>query len=283
MRSGARVALAVTMGSAAMVSACASDPIYIPSPVDTPSVDAEELGLPADPLVLLRPGAGAGAGAERIIQRGGLSVDIELVTLDGGTVDVVQGRDGQAGFRFPAFVRDPALPYPRAIIEVASTGDGDPMSPGTRDFTWGADFRIDKDSFGSAIDNGDNLVQRGLSSHPTMFKAEVDGDRAACTVIGDEGTQIIRASERVRPGWWYRLRCQRTGDELAVFVTEYEPSGDVNTYASRVAGLIGDVTMPTPETPLTVGGKIGADGGILDNASDQFNGIVMNPVLAIGR
>lgn len=279
MRSGPWVALAVAMCAAAVASACASEPIYFPAPVDTPPVDAEELGLPADPDVLLRPGT----GDERVVQRGRLEVDIELVTLDGGGLEIVPGPDGEAAFGFPPFVRDPAEPYPRAIIEVTGAGDGDPMSPGTRDFVWGADFRIDKDSFGSAIDNGDNLVQRGLSNHPTMFKAEVDGDRAACTVIGDEGTQIIRASERVRPGWWYRLRCQRAGDELAVFVTEYEPSGGISSYASRIAGPIGDVTMPTPETPLTVGGKIGADGGILDDASDQFNGVVMNPVLAIGR
>ena len=264
----------------AALTACSTDPVYVPRPErDRPDrPDADALGLPADPLVLLEPGPRPGEAA----QRGSLAVEIGLVTLDGGRIEVATGRDGQPAFRFPPFVGDAAMPYPRAVFEVTTGGPADPMSPGRRDFAWGADFRLDEDSFGIPADNGDNVIQRGLSSHPTMFKAEVDGDRAACTVQGDEGLQIVRASELVRPGWWYRVRCRRTGDELAVLVTEYQPSGKVRTYASQVDGPIGDVTMQTPDTPLTVGGKVGMDGEILQDASDQFNGLVMNPVLAIG-
>src|SRR5690606_25565528 len=94
-------------------------------------------------------------------------------------------------------------------------------SPDDRDFSWGASFRLDAVSTGNPVDNGDNLIQRGLSSQPAMFKAELDLRRPGCTLKGTEGELIVRAATKVEPGIWYAVRCERQGDRLTVRVWEY--------------------------------------------------------------
>ncbi len=232
--------------------------------------------LPDDPAVLL----GLSGKGDEIVQQGTAKVRIGIVDIKRGTVRVVPGRDRRPALDFPAYTTDDA-DYPRAVVAVSNAGREDQLNPGTKDFMWGADLRLDDKSYGTGgVDNGDNLVQRGTSGQSTLFKAELDKDRAACTVRGDQGELIVRASERVRPGWWYRVRCERRAAELAVFVTEYDPNGDSHSYASRVSGVVGDVSWTDPTIPLTVGGKIGEDGDLIASATDQFNGLVMYPYYA---
>jgi hypothetical protein len=259
------------------VIGCAAEPVVLDDGLPTATPTPKGVGLPEDPVVLLE----AAEGTPEIKQVGSADVTIDVVDLSDGVVEVAKGRRGGAALDFPTF-RGEAETYPRAVVTVSNAGAKDQLSPGIRDFIWGGDFKIDKLSYGPGVDNGDNLVQRGISSQPTLFKAEIDKDRAACTVRGDEGELIVRARERVRPGWWYRVRCERTLNELGVYVTEYDPDGLVNTYARRVNGPIGDVTMVDATTPLTVGGKVGSDLELLNKATDQFNGLVMNPYYALG-
>lgn len=278
-RSAVRVAgsALLTLGWCA---ACADDPAYPPGEQrQTGRALEKELGLTRTPTILLGLDAQA-SPSERVTQLGVAKVRIGEAELDNGSFDIVDGRDDEPALDFPEFSADDD-DYPRAVVTVSNAGDADQLSPGTRNFMWGADFRLDKLSQGLGVDNGDNVVQRGLSSDPAYFKAEVDKDRAACTVYGTEGRLIIRASEQLTTGRWYRIRCERTADELAVYVTEFDPDGGSRQYASRIKGSVGDVTAVAPTTPLTIGGKVGRDGGLLASATDQFNGLVMNPLLDI--
>ncbi len=279
---GRFVSTSLALGLAlTLTTACGPDRAVIPPGIEATrpapnDPDVEALDLPANPLVLLKPND----GAIPAVQRGSAKVKIRLVTRDGGAVQIEPGLNGKPVIRFPKFVLEQT--YPRAVILVENDGPRDTLSPGDRDFMWGADFKLDPLSFGSTIDNGDNVIQRGLFVHPAQFKAELDNDRAACSVLGDLGRVTVRASEQLTPDWWYRVRCERVGDELAVYVTEFNPEdGTTRTYASRKSGPMGAVNMNPNTTPLTVGGKIGADGEILQDAADQFNGWITNPVYAL--
>jgi hypothetical protein len=260
------------------VAGCAEQqPVTLDDGLPTATPTPKGGGLPEDPVVLLE----ASEKSPEIRQVGSADVKIAVINLSNGAVGVADGRGDGTALDFPTYKGDDPV-YPRAVVSVSNAGRDDQLNPGTRDFVWGGDFNIDKLSLGPGVDNGDNLVQRGISSQPTLFKAEIDKDRAACTVRGDEGELIVRARERVTPGRWYRVRCERTLSELGVYVTEYDPDGFVKTYARRVSGPIGDVTMSDPTTPLTVGGKVGSDIELLNQATDQFNGLVMNPYYALG-
>jgi hypothetical protein len=263
---------------ATVVTGCgAQEPVTLDNGLPTMTPSPSGMVLPKDPVVLLE----AERGRSEIEQEGSADVTISVVDLSDGVVDVADGRGGGTALDFPAYKGNQSV-YPRAVVSVSNAGEQDQMDPGMRDFSWGADFNIDKLSAGEGVDNGDNLVQRGLSSQPTLFKAEIDHDRAACTVRGDAGELIVRARERITPGWWYRVRCERTMSALGVYVTEYAPDGLISTYAREVTGPIGDVTFADPTTPLSVGGKIGSDLELLNKATDQFNGLVMNPFYALG-
>ncbi|WP_166136681.1 hypothetical protein [Nocardioides ochotonae] len=257
------------------VPACASSTV-VPDPAGaggTPLAPTRARA-PADSVVLL--GANAAGRAE---QRGSAEVTVRTLSLDGGRM-TVRGTSpgGDPALRLPAFSPDPA-PYPRAIVAVSPVGSRDLLEPGTRPFVWGADFRVDRATGTSAVDNGDNLVQRGLSNDPGFFKAELDQRRPGCTVTGSEDTLVVHASERVLPGTWYHLRCELTPGELAVYVTQLPADDTPRSFASHISGFVGDVRFD-PATPLTVGGKVGLDGKPLPNATDQFNGRVAAPYVA---
>jgi len=257
------------------VPACASSTV-VPDPAGGTATTHAMTGAsaPADSVLLLRADR-----AGRLHHHGSADVTVRTLSLDGGRV-TVRGSSpgGEPALRLPAFSPDPG-PYPRAIVTVTPGGSRDLLEPGTRPFVWGADFRVDRATGTSAVDNGDNLVQRGLSNDPGFFKAELDQRRPGCTVTGSEDTLVVHASERVLPGTWYHLRCELTPGELAIYVTELPADETPHSFASHVSGFAGDVRFDDA-TPLTVGGKVGLDGKPLPNATDQFNGRVAAPYLA---
>lgn len=273
-----RARTGATLGAllACALLSCANEPVHLPETGPKRQPTPRSLDVPKDPVVLL----GLAQAGAPMTQLGSADVSIDVVSLKKGAVTVVEGRDGGPALRFPRYSAQPS-DYPRAVVAISNAGDDDQLNPGARAFTWGAEFRIDKLSAGSPFDNGDNLVQRGLSSQPALYKAEIDGDRPACTVRGDAGELIVRAPERIRPGWWTQIQCTRTASELAVFVTVYDPQGLKQSYASRVNGPVGSVTMADPSIPMTVGGKIGLDGTLIGRSTDQFNGLVMQPFYAV--
>ncbi|NPC97956.1 hypothetical protein [Nocardioides sp. zg-DK7169] len=253
-------------------SACGA-PLVVPDPASRPATERVDhrASAPADAVVLLGVD---GAGRPR--QLGSAEVRVGALSLDGGRI-VVRGTSpvGDRALRLPAFAPDPG-PYPRAALTVAPVGARDLLEPGTRPFTWGTDFRVDRSTGTSAVDNGDNLVQRGLSNDAGFFKAELDQRRPGCTVTGSEDTLIVHASERVVPGRWYHLRCELSAGELAVHVTELTGEDGARSFASHVSGFVGDVRFEHG-VPLAIGGKVGLDGRLLPHATDQFNGRIAAP------
>lgn len=216
------------------------------------------------------------------VQEGTAPVRIDVASLDGGEIGVAPGWGEEEAMDFPPFKRSGK--YPRAVLMVSNTDiTADPLAPGRRDFSWGAEFTVAALSSGSPSDNGDNLVQRGISTYPQFFKAEVDGGRAACTVRGRLGEAYVRNYVVLQPGVWYRLQCTRNGDVVSATVTELGPSGAGRPVVVSVTEPTGSVDFADPTTPLIVGGKVGADGQVLSGATDQFNGRVLAPVLAIAE
>lgn len=249
-----------------------------PAPEVTPaSTGAAALGLPTRPLVLLQPGGSQSAGP---VQVGTAQLDLGVSTLAGGRLTVDRAVPGRVpAFDFPAFQATGA--YPRAVIVARNAGNEDLLSPGAADFSYGADIRLDSLAQGRAEDNGDNVVQRGLATDPVMFKLEVDQRRPGCTVKSTAGAVSIFHTDTVEPDRWYRVRCERDGEGVTIQVTEL-PLEEGTTASGRTKrGPTGEVTMSGPHVPFSVGGKVAPDGTVVASASDQFNGSIANPYLAV--
>jgi hypothetical protein len=173
-------------------------------------------------------------------------------------------------------------------------GSGEALAPGKRRFVVGADLRLDTASTtGSSADNGNNVVQRGISTGD-QYKVQVDpiaGVLSVTCILRDEGTISSRpAPIAVEPGHWLRARCTRDviggGEQVTLNVTY--PGGEIANPPSSV------VTSPTVTNldfanasasspiPLAVGAKVNNDGTrVLASDSDQFNGRIDNAYLKI--
>jgi len=241
-----------------------------PTPSTSPTDDT---ALPDAPTVLLQ----VTEEGDDVEQVGTADVDVNVQTADGGDIAIVPGWDDEPAIDFPDFTRTKR--YPQAVVLVDNTRDEDELSPGSRSFSWGADFRLDATTTGG-VDDGDNLVQRGLASQPVYFKVEIDDRHVACTVGGTKGSVYSRNWIDIVPGRWYRVLCQRDGDQLSAIVTEISSGGGGRPTITTRSGPIGDVTFKESTLPFVVGGKVGSDHRIVDD-SEVFNGLVMNPVLDI--
>lgn len=224
-------------------------------------------------------GTSYGSTVTTIDQLGTADVVTEVIGLSGGVVKADKWRNGSRVFALPAFTWSSAPP--RGVLRVTPQGSGDALAPRWRDFEFGADFRKDSLSSGTSVDNGDNLIQRGLWNDPSQYKIEVDGGRPGCRVKGDRGSVAVRAAFRVDPNLWYRVRCKRVADTVSLMIQEYRGDGSVRTVYVSKSGTIGSLVWPKAHTPLSVGGKLKADGSILSSATDQFNGLVSQPILRI--
>ncbi len=284
--------LAALGGSGVLLGACMSqgelepvDPVTTIGHDDTvvtstaPVAQEEEEQTVA---LKLPPDAAEGSVLARApIQTGSAQVEVEVITRDGGEVVVTTGRDDELVLDLPHYEKEDDTP-PRAIVRVTPPAQGsDPLAPGDADFTFGAEFRIDTESKGNEVDNGDNLIQRGLASDPSQYKLELDGDRAACRVRGAEGDVQVKLDKKVVPGSWYAVTCSRAGELVQITLTEYGPEDRTDEYSVDQAGATGAMTWPKAQTPMSVGGKLAANGEMIRSATDQFNGLVSKPFLSI--
>lgn len=220
-----------------------------------------------------------GADVTRMVNTGGLSLTTDVASVYGGDASAERDRFGDAAVRLPAVAT--GWSAPRAVIRVRHQAQsGDPLSPGSRSFQFGVMFKKDKRSSGTTTDNGDNLIQRGLASDPSQYKLEVDGGRVGCRVEGDAGSVSVRSTVPIYWHRWYSAVCSRSGSTVTVTVTEHLVDGDRVTRNS-VSGSIGTLRWSKPRTPLSVGGKLAADGSVIRSATDQFNGILSDPFLDI--
>ncbi|WP_426560465.1 hypothetical protein ACPPVT_11895 [Angustibacter sp. McL0619] len=253
------------------VQAASSDAAAEPTP---PGAAAEALRLDFND---------AAGGTPVLANLGSAAVDVSVVGQSTGTLDTVRSRPGEGhAARMPTFADDGS--GPRAVVGVWSTS-GDPLSPGTAPFTFGADVRLDVGTTSvpgfAASDNGDNVLQRGRFSDEAQYKLQLDHAVPSCRVKGSSGTLMVKGAEVVR-GDWYTLTCQRDGSTLSLSATHYDEYGEVLSSETWSAnGPTGDVQASGSAIPLSIGGKLTNDGALARD-TDQLNGRVDNVVLTIG-
>jgi hypothetical protein len=206
---------------------------------------------------------------------GPLDTTVKVSTTGGGAITAGPDPDGAASGDYPAW--DGASPYQRAAVTVLSNEAGDPLSPGTRDFEFGAALTLDTKSAGSRLDNGDNLMQRGLYGDKAQYKIQVDSGHVSCRVKGSGGASMVRSSIAVTRNAWYSTSCARDDGRLVLKVTR--PDGSVETRS--VAYKAGAVTMKSPGVRLSIGAKVGASGAVIAGAADQFNGLIDDAYVSI--
>lgn len=252
-----------------------------------PVVEAAVCALAAT-LLLPAPATGAPAGLgdrelsltfegptarAALTNRGTTAMGVDRVHNEHGNVMTVRRGRGSA-LRFPAYAEeDPGL----AALRVVAGAEDDPLSPGTADFRIGVDFRLNAVSQGSAVDNGNNLVQRGLYDDVAQYKLQVDGRRVSCRVKGASGTVEVSGA-RVATGRWFRVACTRRERAVTLRLVRLD-TGRVRQW--RASGRTGDVSAEEATVPLSVGAKLYADGSLVDSDSDQFNGRLDNAFLNV--
>jgi hypothetical protein len=249
-------------------------------------VACEPAGAATNPRVRLdfsEVSASPGTPATSFTNRGGASVRARAVVAGGGAVRASTGRGGgsERAVRFPSF--DPWAPAPSAAISIVNATTTDQLDPDRARFEFGADFTLAATSANlssSSVDDGDNLVQRGLYEERTQWKLEIDRRRPSCRIKGRSGTVTVTAGMEVAADRWYRARCIRDGDRVTVAVTSWSSSGAASTRTWSRTGPTGDMTPDRPSVPMSVGGKL--RNGAMDGDPDQFTGRADNVVLVIG-
>lgn len=203
---------------------------------------------------------------------GSLQGAAESKVANGGRLRLQPGPDGQA-VRFPAFdaSSDPA----RAVLVYWSDADG--LDPGEQDFRFGADFMLDAVTQGDD-DDGNNLVQRGLSSDRMQYKLQADDGLASCRLEGDQGSVTVTSRVRIEPQVWYTVTCSREGDEVTLHL-QTVTGQDLDTVkrGARIGSLEFDSSVP-----LAMGGKLTADGVVVRSEADQLNGALDNVFVHVG-
>ncbi|MGI8523654.1 MAG: hypothetical protein ACR2K3_10160 [Nocardioides sp.] len=189
---------------------------------------------------------------------------------NGGVLRTGRGEDGARVLAFPAHEASERSPV--AIIAVMSR-EPDWLQPRGDRLIFGADLSLDAVSDGTAQDNGDNVLQRGLFGAPAQFKLQVDHRRPSCLVRGDAGAVLVKSSVTLEPRSWYRITCRRTGDEVEVVVSHLDHGDPAENSVDEDRDEIGSLVFPS-ETPLSIGGKLGPDGGPVQDATDQYDGSV---------
>lgn len=198
-------------------------------------------------------------------------VDVDAVTWGTGQVRASVTPGGSRAIRLPAFSSSTDRGY--AIVRVVNGGAEDVLSPGDRDFRFGADISLDATSTGSNSDDGDNVIQRGLYEGSSQYKLQVDDGRPSCRIRGLVGEAIVKSDVRVTAGEWYRMRCERRGTTVTLTVARLLPDGATRLDTVSRIGEVGAVIMPN-HIPLSVGGKLGGEGDLLPASTDQFNGSI---------
>jgi hypothetical protein len=282
LHSRALAAVAV-LATALLSCACGAQSLTGPgSSTPRPSSDGQvdpERWTPV--LDLSFDAASLDGGRLSVPNKGRLDVDIDVQDANGGAVRLVRGPGAGSSLRFPAL--SAASSPTRAILTVLpdeGAGNTDSLNPRGLAFTFGAEFELDPISEGSAEDDGNNLLQRGLGVDPAQYKLQVDHGLVSCRVAGDEGELVVRSQTPVQPGQWYDASCTRRGNHVSLRVQQ-RGSKDADADVTRGTGPTGSVSSP-PTVPLSVGGKAAYDGSAVVHNSDQFNGVVHSVFLAVG-
>jgi hypothetical protein len=206
-------------------------------------------------------------------------VSVRSLESGGGQAVQVPSGNGTSALRFPPFAADKAAP--RLVLVLNPVGTPDLLSPGSTDFSFGADLRLNDTTSSVGDDNGDNVLQRGLFSDANQYKLQVDKRVPSCTVKSGEGRLFVKLDQGLEKGW-FRVRCDYKAGSLTLSVSRIltdrvEELGD-NTESMSIGAL-----SFTRSTPATIGGKIGSNGELVVNESDQFNGDLDNVFVDVPR
>jgi hypothetical protein len=283
-RAGAVLAtLALAVTSAAQASDARMTAPATPAAGSTPPRTADAKAS-ARSLELDIQQSAPSTGYTTFVNSGSAVLHVSVISDDGGAL--VDGRpriypaDDRA-VRTPKHVDDPNAPH--AVIQIIDRRDDDDLDPGLQSFRYGADFNLDsvsEDTGPGGRDNGDNLLQRGLYYQQAQYKIQIDHGVATCRVKGSTGAVSVSSSVNPVPGTWYRVRCVREGDQLTIVLTRWQ-DGLPTSLRESASGSIGVVSPARRTVPLSVGGKL-ARRGVVDYASDQFNGRIDNVIFQVG-
>ncbi len=249
-------------------------PSAVASPTRTPAGRAPVLSFDFDDLGALRS-QGVGSGELRVLNAGSERVTVRVSGAGGGALRSMPDREGGFALRFPVYGRGSGE---RMVLTATSESVTDPLSPGVADFSFGADFAVDRVTEGTGLDNGNNLIQRGLSGDAGQYKLQIDRGRASCLVAGDAGDVLVQTEQRIRPHTWYHASCSRTGGVVTLDLGTYQGAPE----RAVAPGPTGAVYLPAA-TPLVLGGKATPGGVAVVGDSDQFNGALDNVFLTIDR
>ena len=98
---------------------------------------------------------------------------------------------------------------PRAVAAMTNTSSTDVLTPLAAGFAFGADIKSDPVSTGTAYDNGNNILQRGLFGDVAQYKIQIDHGYAMCRVKGDKGTIAVTSTQLMPTEAWFRVSCAR--------------------------------------------------------------------------
>ena len=208
---------------------------------------------------------------------GTATVAAQVVSRDGGQALRADGRSAYA-LGLPPY--SASTSEPRAVLRVVDDTGADSLSPDESDFSFGATARLDAVSQGTSTDNGNNLVQRGLFGDVAQYKVSLDARNPHCSVKGDQGRVSVSVDMVINAEDWYRLVCSRDDSSITLTVTQHHADGSTSEWVESNTGPIGAVSMASPTIPMSVGGKLNAQGAIVA-ATDQFNGVVDDVFLRI--
>ena len=272
-----RAALAAAAALLLTVTATGAAPASDPAGAGSVATDTSGARLARQVWVTFeQPTYTSGSPITEVRNEGVAATAVNLVTRDGGSAIAAAGFRSDLAARLPEYATGAAPP--RAVIAVTSEGTSDRLDPGTGDFVFGADFRMDSATDGAGADNGDNLVQRGLYEDRAQFKIQLDHHLPTCRVKGSAGVVQVSTGVPVTAGAWYRVRCRRSGTTVQLTVQRL---GTETTNRATRSGATGAMTPSSPRVPLSVGGKLNGYGSLVPS-TDQFNGVVDDVVLRFG-
>jgi hypothetical protein len=199
--------------------------------------------------------------AGSIVDESGNGHTLRVVSAQGGRVRPVAHGRGTA-IAFPGKCTTQVCPH-----VALQSGDSADLNPGTRDIAFGADVLLTPGQTGP----GQNVVQKGYSATSSQYKLQIDGaaGHPSCVLVDVRrpAIRMVRSAVTIADSNWHRVRCQRVGTRLEVYVDNV---------------LRGRTTVPADlnvynDLPLSIGAK----GAYRDN--DQFNGVLDNVWVRISR
>ncbi|WP_328464677.1 LamG domain-containing protein [Actinoplanes sp. NBC_00393] len=195
-----------------------------------------------------------------IIDESGNGHTLRVLSIQGGRVRPVAHGPGTA-LAFPGKCTQRICPH--VVLQSGTSAD---LNPGTRNIAFGADVLLAPGQTSS----GQNVLQKGYSKTSSQYKLQIDGvaGRPSCVLVDVRRPtiRIARSAVTTADGRWHRIRCQRAGAVLEIYVDD----------VLRGRTLVPAGLSVANNQPLSIGAK----GAYRDN--DQFNGVLDNVWVRIG-